>query len=340
MVSQFPLDYMHLVLLGIMRKLLRTWLQGFPVKQRIGRVNKDKISANLLAFARYCPAEIARKPRSLDQLAHWKATEYRTILCYTGVVAFKGILSKEAYINFKLLLCGVRILLNKDMCQSHNDLANEMLISFAKSASKLYEQRIMTYNMHGIIHLAAEAKKFGNLDNISSFPFENFLYSLKKKLRKAGDTLQQIVYRTLEQQRLDSVGHVPALKFKFLKPHADGPVPHSYDDCAQFQVVTVDGVRYSVNRRNGCVIVGERIGVIANILCRDRKLVLCAVNFFKVIGPLFDYPIASNIVGIFKVSQLNQTTDKREVHKLSDCKKCMLMPLQKSFVAVRLNSLH
>jgi len=328
---------MHLVLLGVMRKLLRTWLQGHPLKQRIGRMNKDKISSNLISFASYCPAEFARKPRSLNQLAHWKATEYRNILCYTGVVAFKGILNKEAYINFKLLVCGMRILLNEDMCISHNGLADKLLRNFAKSAHQMYEQKIMTYNMHGIIHLAAEAKLFGNLDNISSFPFENFLFSIKKKLRKQTAVLQQVVYRTLEQKRLDVViNPADKVECKFLKRH-DGPLPRNYRDCTQYEVVTVCGVRYSNTRKDGCIIVGDRIGLIQNVLCRKRSIVFFAVKFFTANSALFDYPIASTIVGIYQVSQLKTAI---EFHPLSDCRKCMLMPMKDSFVAVRLNSLN
>lgn len=45
-----------------------------------------------------------------------------------------------------------------------------------------YGRGQFVYSVYGLIHLASDAKQFGTLDNISSFPFENFLQKLKKFL--------------------------------------------------------------------------------------------------------------------------------------------------------------
>ena len=44
----------------------------------------------------------------------------------------------------------------------------------------IYGRSQFVYNVHGLIHLASDAKQFGTLNNISCFPFENFLQKLKK----------------------------------------------------------------------------------------------------------------------------------------------------------------
>ena len=74
MVSQFPIDYMHLVCLGVMRRLLNLMISG-PLSVRIGRRTQMKISSVLTGLQKAILAEFARKPKSLSELARWKATD-------------------------------------------------------------------------------------------------------------------------------------------------------------------------------------------------------------------------------------------------------------------------
>ena len=90
MVSQFPIDYMHLVCLGVMKRLLLLWMKG-PLKCRLGSRIISNISEGLLALKDNIPSEFARKPRSLYETDRWKATEFRQFLLYTGpVVLWEG----------------------------------------------------------------------------------------------------------------------------------------------------------------------------------------------------------------------------------------------------------
>lgn len=54
-----------------------------------------------------------------------------------------------------------------------------MLMIFYKLLSyifyQVYGDDMAVYNVHCLVHLANEAKKIDSLDNISAFPFENFL---------------------------------------------------------------------------------------------------------------------------------------------------------------------
>ena len=67
------------------------------------------------------------------------------------------------------------------------------------NALALYGHEIMVYNVHGLVHLAEDVRKFGCLDNLSAFPFENNLMGLKKIIRKPNCILQQIASRLSEQ---------------------------------------------------------------------------------------------------------------------------------------------
>ncbi|GBO17289.1 hypothetical protein AVEN_200092-1 [Araneus ventricosus] len=79
LVTQFPLDYMHMVCLGIMRKLLISWCRG-PLNVHLCSRDIDILSNRLVSYSRNIPDELPRKPRSLREIDRWKATEFRMFL--------------------------------------------------------------------------------------------------------------------------------------------------------------------------------------------------------------------------------------------------------------------
>ena len=129
MVTQVPLDYMHLVCLGVMKKLLLLWVRG-PLKCRLGPQAKLHLRGALLSLGSYIPKEFARKPRGMDTLERWTATEFRLFLLYTGSIALAGRVAKEMYDNFMLLFVGIYILANPALCYDLNDYAQSILVQF------------------------------------------------------------------------------------------------------------------------------------------------------------------------------------------------------------------
>lgn len=95
---------MHCICLRVMRKLLNIWKNGF------GNIRKLNFQKVLLLEERiikindghFWPWEIARKPRSLKDLIHWKATEFRSFLLYVSPW-LNDILSKNMFFNLMLL---------------------------------------------------------------------------------------------------------------------------------------------------------------------------------------------------------------------------------------------
>ena len=197
MVSQFPLDYMHLVCLGVMRRLLLLWMRG-PSRCRVGSAVTEKISIVLTSMRGFIAKEFVRKPRALREINRWKATEFRQFLLYTGPVALINKLHQDVYKNFLQLHVGRFILVNPYLCSLYCDYAHDLLVQFVHYFGELYGRDMLVYNIHGLVHLANDVRKFGSLDNVSSFPFENFLQSLKKMVRKPTCPLPQIVKRMSE----------------------------------------------------------------------------------------------------------------------------------------------
>lgn len=68
MISQFPLDSMHLVDLGVTKQLLKLLVKKSDIK---------KINEKINYIAQFIPLEFGRIVRSLDEINHWKSTEFR-----------------------------------------------------------------------------------------------------------------------------------------------------------------------------------------------------------------------------------------------------------------------
>ncbi|XP_057335100.1 uncharacterized protein LOC130673902 [Microplitis mediator] len=115
MVRDFVLDSMHLVFLGIVKKILDYWLNS-NIKTVKLRKNMKDLLTNLLQQIKYqVPQDFQRTTRSLDNIAKFKATELQFILLYAGPVIFKKVLSEDVYRYFLLLHVGIRLLCSKDL---------------------------------------------------------------------------------------------------------------------------------------------------------------------------------------------------------------------------------
>jgi hypothetical protein len=127
LVSGFVLDYMHLACLGIVRRILFTWMKG-PLKVRLSARNVNIISQKLVAMRGYTPVEFNRKPRSLSELEHWKATELRQFVLYTAPVVLKSQLKKKVYQHFLCLSVILHLLLSPTLCQYYCDYAEKLIL--------------------------------------------------------------------------------------------------------------------------------------------------------------------------------------------------------------------
>ena len=207
-IKQFPLDYMHLVCLGVTKRLLLTWKIG-PRHLKLSPTQLKRISDQLEALKGKMPSEFARQPRGLEQLKRWKATEYRQFLLYTGIVVLKEVLTPEAYKHFICFSLSIGVMLEEN-CDVRNEFlgyAKDLLSYFVSSCSQFYGNIFTVYNVHSLIHLWEDSHNFNtSLDNLSSFPFENYLQVVKKFVRKSHNPLAQIVKRIRELENLAMSG--------------------------------------------------------------------------------------------------------------------------------------
>ena len=83
LVSQVSLDYMHLCLLGVMRRLLRIWVKG-GVPYKLCSKDCRQISDMIVFLSEYIPNDFVRRGRCTTELDNWKATELRLFRTLDG----------------------------------------------------------------------------------------------------------------------------------------------------------------------------------------------------------------------------------------------------------------
>jgi len=92
LVTNVPMDYLHLICIGICKKLLNIWCSD-KVSIRLPFRKKQIISKSLIVLKTYIPVDFQREPRSLRYLPEWKATEFLQLFLYIGPVILKTVLA-------------------------------------------------------------------------------------------------------------------------------------------------------------------------------------------------------------------------------------------------------
>lgn len=180
------------------------------------------------------PIDIHRSIRSLNCLSFWKGSEFRTFLLYIGVVILKNSLRAEEYKHFLKLFCGV-VLCSSEFYLQYTDLAKELFDEFVEDYIDLYGIDSISSNVHNVSHIVEDVKNFGNLTKIDSYAFENFLYSLKLRVKNCNRPLEQISRRISEldlgyrqpvefDELFQNKTTIPDLKFSFHCEHTNSIV--------------------------------------------------------------------------------------------------------------------
>ncbi|KAI2645646.1 hypothetical protein H4Q32_029608 [Labeo rohita] len=137
MVTAFPIDYLHQACLGVMKKLVLTWMRG-PKETRMSAGHINIVSSKIENPQNSIPNVFARRPRGLDEIDRWKATEYRQLMLYTGKTVLKGLLKQELYDNFLCFSTAMCILVQPSLTRKHWEYARDLLKFFVLQCRELY----------------------------------------------------------------------------------------------------------------------------------------------------------------------------------------------------------
>lgn len=95
-----------------MRKLINLWLIKGSTDIRLPSWKIKEITTSLLKIKKCVTNDFPRKPRGIEEVARWKATEFRQFLLCSGPVILKNILSNDCYQHFLTLSISMRIMLS------------------------------------------------------------------------------------------------------------------------------------------------------------------------------------------------------------------------------------
>lgn len=309
LISGFPLDYMHLICLGVVKKLIVSlWLNGKPPYKLSAR-KIELISEQLVLQSCNIPKEFCRKPRGLNEAKRWKATEFRQFLLYTGVVVLCRILPKNYYINFVALHLATSILCNKKSNKTEIDYAASLLKYFVQSFKLLYGKDQMSHNVHNLLHIKEDVQNFGCLDNFSAFYFENYLQSFFHLLKKPNSPISQIIKRIAEKEavQINASNYKPDI-LPQKKAHNDGPL---IDGCSnpQFTYYSFgDSILTSKHPNNCCALKNKNIVIVKNFATHLGNIVIIGKKFLT-LKNIYDEPCPSSRFNMYEVSDLNNTLE-------------------------------
>ncbi|XP_058125653.1 uncharacterized protein LOC131285520 [Anopheles ziemanni] len=149
-------DRLHLIDLGVMKRLLIGWRDGSLGKVRWSTSQCSQISKALGNIK--LPAEIHRPLRPVVYAGKWKGSEFASFLHYASIVVLKEHLPQECYQHFLLLFCAVTILSSR-VYRPMWSLAGQMLERFVTQYSHVYGERYIGSNVHNLQHVYEEVAR-------------------------------------------------------------------------------------------------------------------------------------------------------------------------------------
>lgn len=202
MVKDFPVsDDLHLIHEGVTKRCMKIWLGGNSIyKNKWSMNDKNTIDKYIHCCNRSLPSDINRQVRSLKYMRYFKATEFRTILMYTGMFIFKNNLPDKIYDHFlyfclAVRLCSCRTYVNR---RKMMNLARALFAKYCGNFVLLYGKSAVVSNIHNITHIVDDVENIGNLSEMSTYPFEKFLREIELRTRPSKAPIEQVLRRLVE----------------------------------------------------------------------------------------------------------------------------------------------
>ena len=201
-IKGIAIDYMHCVLLGIMKMLMTLWFdkahasEPWNISKKVELVDKRLLSVSP-------PNCISRSPRSIvKDLSHWKASEFRSFLFFYGIPCLWNILPEEYLQHFILFIEAISLLDQRSISPQALVKAGSLLPHFCLRVEALYGKRYETFNLHCLLHLPECVKNISPLWSCSCFWFEDFNEDLRKMFHGTQKIELQIAFSVCVQQKI------------------------------------------------------------------------------------------------------------------------------------------
>lgn len=223
MIQDFPIgDCLHLLDHGITSKILNGLIQG-----KLTNIDAKWSDSQMKLVSRYLssikpPAEIrAQRPiRNLDTIGKWKAIEYRNFGLYLGMIVLKNNVKDYIFKHLLLYFCALNIISSKHHLKRLFPVAEWCIKLFVERFKVIFGSHHFSSNVHNLIHLMDDIKRFGPVNTFSTYPFEGLLFKIRRLLRSGNLPLIQVARRIIEMDSTNSVENesINPLSFSLGKP--------------------------------------------------------------------------------------------------------------------------
>lgn len=224
-------DYMHALLLGVVKQHTEILLSSFGEEYYVGNPNQLKaINKKLLDFKH--PSCITRSPRQLTERDMWKATEWRSWLLFCSVICLKGILPQKYVNHLALLVEAVCILLSNKITNDDLKIAETLIIKYVVYYQEYFGEKSMTYNVHLLTHIPHSVFNLGPLQFHNTYIFENENHFLLLLQKSPNNISIQIATRYLFKKALLPLKNKINLSeefFKFCEKNLTGHLKNTFE---------------------------------------------------------------------------------------------------------------
>lgn len=303
-VNVFVIDYMHSILLGIVRRIVNCFINKVPYK--MSSYQKHILEDRIKNIKTYIPRDFNRTPRSFNELDRFKATEFLQIIMYTGFLIFKDIIRSDMYDNFLTLMFIVRILNDQVYVSDAQMLeyARKLCVTFIRQYKRIYNTMTVSYNVHSLLHIVDDVERLGVLNSFSAFPYETCLGAIRRRLRSSNAPLAQLTRRISE-------GFIFKKKIKNINFNVNG-----------HEVIPKDF-------KNSIVLLKNKSFL--SIQSVDNENI--TGNKLEKLKPAVKFPGNSEMLDIFVVRRTKVT----RIVKICDVlKKCIILPYKANYVVLPL----
>jgi len=333
MISQFPLEPLHLVDIGATKRLLKLLLDKKCSKVYLKPLMRSQIDALIAVLPPFMPSEFGQwKPKSLQYWSSYKGKELKRFLKYDGLLTMwllekmRSDQQKGVYKCFLHLSLGIRILSDSILGPVYADDAKYLLKEYVKHGVNVFGRTFNVYNNHHVgTHLADDCKMHGHLEVFDSYNYESSLGQMEKLLHAPGRPLPQIIARTLERERHGYTGgatdtsDAPRLSLPSFQGPTDGLSGESYGCFEQKFTIRVGSCN------DTCLLTVSRDVVVVKNIVKNQDGIYFVGRCFQEKLPFFENPLNSSAFDIYEVRRLDPSYSHWPLSEIS--RKCVLLPI-------------
>ena len=200
------IDYMHQCLEGVVSTLIGNYL-------KLKILNHGEIDVIKEHF--FTPNCFKRRLRSFRLLAFWKASELKNFLLYSGpIICFLSIPSKH-FTHFNLLSTCIS-LLSSPVPTSLLPRLEEAIRQYVIFYKAQFGDESMSINVHLLLHLVDNVKKFGPLTGTSAFAFESSCGKIARLSSATKDKCKSTILRFIKKLRFRKALPIRDMKEKII----------------------------------------------------------------------------------------------------------------------------